>query len=263
MAREVISSRIVRIVQENDIVRSLYLNPVKKIPVPKPGQFFMVWVPGYEEVPMSVSGYYNGIVRISVAAVGKTTERLHRARVGEYVGLKGPLGNGLIVEKKSYLLVGGGYGVAPLIYTAQRIVEMGGKATIIIGARTSGLLLMVNEAKNLGRVFLATDDGSKGFKGTALELAERVLSSESFDVVVVCGPEPLLAGLALYCIKEKIRCMVYAEAYMKCGLGLCGSCVLGKSSIILCKDGPVIDAKLYISAIELRARNRLVKESRP
>mgnify|MGYP000218038419 CR=1 FL=1 len=252
-----ITGRVAKVRTENEIVRSIYIRPLKKIPEPKPGQFFMVWVPGYEEVPMSVSGYDQGVIRISVAKVGETTERLHRIRVGEYLGLKGPLGNGLMVEDKRYLLVGGGYGVAPLVYTMKKIHEVGGEVSIIIGARTRSLLLFEEEASRYGEVYIATDDGSKGYRGTAADLASKILSKSSYDEVVVCGPEPLLVKIATYCMGHNIACRVFAEEYMKCGLGLCGSCTLGNTPIRLCIEGPVIDGELFLSAVkQSNHRNR-------
>ena len=245
------AGNIIDIKDENSIVKSIYIKPKKRVPKPTPGQFFMVWVPRFEEIPLSVSGYYDGVLRFSVAKVGETTRRIHELKKGDLLGLKGPLGNGLKPDKKRYILVGGGYGVAPLVYLMNEIVSVGGKADIIIGARTKDLLLLVDEARRLGTAYLSTDDGSEGFKGTALDLAKEVLSNEEYDVGVVCGPKPLLVGFAEVCVKRKMECYVFAESYMKCGLGLCGSCVLGNSGLLVCRDGPVFNARLFLDAIKI------------
>jgi len=249
MYGEIIPARVVKVMEENKLVKSIFMKPLKGIKKPKPGQFLMVWMPGYEEVPMSISGFFGGVVRISVAAVGETTERMHRVSVGEYLGFKGPLGNGIDVDDGTYLLVGGGYGVAPLVYALYEIKSAGGKGTMIIGARTKELLLFVDEASRYGEVLVSTDDGSYGYRGTAADLAVRLLERKYFDVVIVCGPEPLLINVARYCLDRKIECLVLAEAYMKCGIGLCGSCVLGNSGLQVCRDGPVLEARDYLRAI--------------
>jgi len=249
MIGEIVAAKVVKVIKENRLVCSIYLEPEVKIARPKPGQFLMIWVPEYEEVPMSVSGYYGDIVRITVAAVGETTKRLHQVHVGEYLGIKGPLGNGLELKNIKYLLVGGGYGVAPLIYAMQEIRRIGGKSTIIIGARTKEQLLMVDEAKKIGNVFVSTDDGSYGYEGTAYDLFIDVGDNLDYDEVLVCGPKPLLIKVAKYCVEKNVKCWVFAEEYMKCGIGLCGSCVLGMSSILICREGPVLDAETFVSAI--------------
>lgn len=249
MIGEIISAKVARVVRENILVCSIYLEPEIRIPRPKPGQFLMIWVPEYEEVPMSISGYYGDIVRITVAAVGPTTKRLNKTQVGEYLGIKGPLGNGLELKGIRYLLVGGGYGVAPLIYAMQEIKRVGGKSTIIIGARTKEQLLMVGEAEKYGEVFVCTDDGSYGYKGTAYDFLIDIVDDLEYDEVLVCGPKILLLKVAKYCVEKNIKCWVFAEEYMKCGIGLCGSCVLGTSSILVCREGPVINAETFISAV--------------
>jgi len=248
-SHEIIPAELVRSVRENIQVKSLYLKPIRKFAKPKPGQFVMIWVPDLEEIPMSISGYYGDVFRISVAAVGPTTRKLHSLAIGSLLGVKGPLGNGVEVEKKRYLLIGGGYGVAPLIYAMGEIKRSGGEARMIIGARTKDFLLMVKEAEKLGRVYVSTDDGSEGFHGTALDLAKKILLSETFDEVLVCGPEPLLVGVAKLCLSRGIKCRVFAERYMKCGVGLCGTCVLNGSGLLVCKDGPVFEAEKYLEAL--------------
>lgn len=248
-SKEIVAAEIVKSIKENALVKSIYLRPFKPMIKPKPGQFVMVWVPNLEEIPMSISGFYGDHFRISVAAVGPTTKKLNELPTGTLLGIKGPLGNGLNLGSKKYLLVGGGYGVAPLIYAMSEIKSSGGDAQIIIGARTRDLLLFLDEARKLGKVHISTDDGSEGFHGTALDLAREILSSENFDEVIICGPEPMLIGVSELCISRKVQAYVLAERYMKCGSGLCGSCVLNGSGLLVCRDGPVFDAKVYLTAL--------------
>jgi len=232
---------VIKNVEEAPGINSLYLKPMSKIGKPKPGQFFMVWVPDYEEVPMSVSGLFDEIIRITVAKVGETTSFLTKIDKG-FLGLKGPFGTHIPLSKnKSYLLIGGGYGVAPLIFATHEILEMGGEVSIIIAAKTKKQIIFSNEAEKVGaNVYIATEDGSMGFKGDAIELAERVLREEEFDLIVSCGPLPMLENLArkFYHLRNKI--FLILEEIMKCGMGLCGSCELKGTGILVCKDGPVI-----------------------
>ncbi len=249
---EIIAAKIKKIVKENNFVKSFYLEPVKPLKPPKPGQFFMVWVPGHEEIPISVSGWYpqEGLVRITVAARGATTKAMHRMRGEKFLGLKGPLGNYIEPEKgKRYLLVGGGYGVAPLIFFAQEAANLA-DISIAIGARTKDQLLFVEEARRLrAKVYVATDDGSMGFKGFVTDLVKELLARESFDTIIACGPEEMMLKTAKMALSNNIEVWIIGEEYMKCGIGLCGSCELKGSGIIVCRDGPVLPGRKYIEAI--------------
>jgi len=252
MIGAIVASVIKKITQENKELKSFYLEPMEKLNKPKPGQFFMVWVPGLEEIPISVSGYFNGLIRISVARRGETTSYMHTLKIGDFLGLKGPLGNFITPDpNKKYLLVGGGYGVAPLIFFLQEYKRIGGEEIdIIIGARSKDLLLFENEITiNGARLHVATDDGSKGFKGTTIDLMIRILKEKKFDEILLCGPEKMLVKGSKVAINKGIKAWVLAEEYMKCGIGLCGSCELGKSGLLVCRDGPVFDALTYLKSL--------------
>ena len=249
---EIIAAKICKIIDENPLTKSFYLKPVKPLPQPKPGQFLMVWVPDYEEIPLSVSGYYpeDNIIRITVANRGETTNAMHNLKEGAFLGLKGPLGNFLIPESgKKYLLVGGGYGVAPLIFFIQQAKGVD-EVTLAVGARTRDLLLFLNEAKDLGAsVSVSTDDGSEGFKGYVTELVEKLIREKDFDTIIACGPEEMLKKIAKIGIKSELETWIIAESYMKCGIGLCGSCELGNSGLLVCKDGPIFRGEVYLRAL--------------
>ena len=112
-------AKVIKRVKENVKIVSLYLkvNEVRQV---SPGQFFMVWLPGFEEIPISASGYEEDIVRITVAAVGSTTRALCGVGEGQNLMLKGPIGRGFSLDKgNSYLLLSGGYGAAPIIFAAK------------------------------------------------------------------------------------------------------------------------------------------------
>lgn len=255
MIGTVIASKIKKIRQENKILKSFYLEPMEKMIKPKPGQFLMVWVPGLEEIPISVSGYFNGQIRISVAKRGETTSYMHSLKVGDFLGLKGPLGNFISPDSsKKYLLIGGGYGIAPLIFFIQEYKKVGGnEVDIIIGARSRELLAFENELIEMGtNVHVSTDDGSKGFHGTAIALMKRIVKRRKFDEVILCGPEKMLIYGSKEAIRAGIKAWVLAEEYMKCGIGICGSCELGNSGLLVCRDGPVFDALTYLRSLGVK-----------
>ena len=225
---------IEKVVRENRSVKSFYLRT--DLPPPQPGQFCMVWLPGAEEIPISFSGYWNGIVRLSVARVGETTRKMHLLRKGQRLFLRGPFGRGFRLEGGSFLLVGGGYGMAPLIFAGHTLRKK--KLKFIIGARTREELLFVKEARELGEVCISTEDGSEGERGLATDLLER--ENGSYDWVLTCGPEPMMARVLEFCRKKGWRAQLCLERYMKCGFGLCGSCVLDPG-LRVCVDGPVFE----------------------
>lgn len=252
MIGRIVTSRIEKIRIENKELKSFYLRPLEKINKPKPGQFLMVWVPGFEEIPLSVSGHYNDLIRVTVAKRGKTTIHMHHLKIGDLLGIKGPLGKPIPLHgNKRYLLIGGGYGIAPLIYFLHEYKSSSSKEiNVIIGARSSDLLAFENEAKTLGAiVHIATEDGSKGFKGTAIDLMKQLIDSVKFDIVVLCGPKKMLIKGAEIAVNTGIQAYVVAEEYMKCGIGLCGSCELGNSGLLVCRDGPVFDSHLFLRSL--------------
>ncbi|MEM2878857.1 MAG: dihydroorotate dehydrogenase electron transfer subunit [Candidatus Hadarchaeales archaeon] len=238
---------VIRSVRESPKVVSLYLR-TPKMKVPEPGQFFMVWLPGSEEVPLGASGFENGILRISVAAAGDTTSKMHSLKRNDMLFLRGPFGNGFSLSGKRLLLVAGGYGAAPLIYAAKKISESGKKGTYMIGAKSARELVFTEEAKRLGmKVITATEDGSAGFRGVVTELLQDVLGEEKYSMVLTCGPEMMMYEVVKMCLKAGIAVQASLERYMKCGFGICGSCVLDPVGARVCVEGPVFDGALLIS----------------
>ncbi|MEM0359506.1 MAG: dihydroorotate dehydrogenase electron transfer subunit [Candidatus Hadarchaeales archaeon] len=239
-------TRVEKVVRETPEVVSIHLSsPFPHEPVP--GQFVMVWLPGEEEIPMSVSGWYGRRFRISVAKVGETTSKLQKIGKGEYLGIKGPLGKGFHLEKGPYLLVGGGTGVAPLIFACEKLRKRGEEVKMLIGAKTSSELLFVEEAEKMGaEVEVTTEDGSKGEKGLVTKLFERELSKRTWKILA-CGPEKMLVRIVKECVRKGRKVQVSLERYMRCGVGACGSCVLDPVGWRVCTEGPVFDGKKLLN----------------
>jgi dihydroorotate dehydrogenase electron transfer subunit len=239
-------AKIKKIVVESPTVKSFYLENIG-IDSSMPGQFVMVWQPGQEEVPMSVSDSGDGFIRISVAKKGPTTTELHKLKSCGTLFMRGPFGNGFSLKGKSFLLVGGGYGAAPLIYAAKAISRAKKSCTFLVGAKNKSELLFLKEARETGaRVNFAAEDGSAGHRGKVTELVEPTLTEENFDSILTCGPELMLYEVVRYGLKRKIPVQASLERYIKCGFGICGSCILDPVGLRVCVDGPVFDGALLL-----------------
>ena len=216
----------------------------------RPGQFVMIYVPGLEEIPMSLSTIRpDGLASITVKAVGETTRALQGLSSGDELGVRGPFGHGFELEGRRPLLVGGGTGVAPLMPLVELMTSSGLSPKLIIAAKSRGDLLFLNRAiEALGEenVLVATEDGSMGFKGLATELARAELSRGSYDALYACGREPMLVALLDMALEAGLEAVQFSlERLVKCGMGLCGHCALGPYRV--CSDGPVFDLEMLVN----------------
>ena len=253
--------KIEKIVAESPKVKSFYLEPTGT-KIPQPGQFMMAWLPGWEEVPMSVSDVGPDNIRISVAKEGPTTAEFHKLKKDDTLFVRGPFGSHFLLDASSYLVVGGGYGAAPLIYAAKLISKFGGKITYVVGAKNASELLFLEEARKLkANIHTATEDGSAGHRGLVTELIEQLLGKEHFDSIITCGPERMMHEVVRQGVNRGIRVQASLERYMKCGFGICGSCVLDPLGLRVCVDGPVFDGAILLKT-EFGAQKRDAAGSR-
>ena len=226
----------------------------------KPGQFAMVWLPGVDEVPMSIAHDDGKNLKITFFAVGDMTKALAKLKIGDLVGLRGPFGTHYEWEKGQNLaLVAGGYGAAPMHFVAMEAGKDDCKMDVFIGARSEEHLLYLDELESLKNVTLhiATDDGSRGFKGyNVQELKEMIDSGPKYDQIFACGPEMMLKSVSELSAEHKIPSQLSMERYMKCGYGLCGNCVVDPLGIRLCKDGPVIKNDVCMKITEFGKYHR-------
>ncbi len=200
-----------------------------------PGQFIMVWIPGVDEVPMSLS-HIRQPKGITVKEVGEATRALTAMQKGDRIGVRGPYGRGFISPEGQVLFVGGGVGTASILPAVESFTT--DRSDMIIGALTREELLYVERARRIAdELRVSTDDGSYGFKGTAVGLAQELMQEEEYSMVLGCGPEPMLASLLSLCEKEGLPCQLSLERFMKCGTGLCGSCAI--NGMRVCAEGPV------------------------
>ena len=208
-----------------------------------PGQFLMLWIPGVDEIPLSIMSVEDGQVSVSVKEVGDATRHLHGMKVGETVGLRGPFGNCFSENAGRVLLVGGGTGTAPLLFLAKRLAAKAKHLSFLMGAKTRSELLFLDELGSLcsqKSVVAATEDGTYGLRCLVTEPLEKLLGREKFDVVFCCGPELMVRKVFDLVEKVGVSFEASLERFMRCGIGLCGSCVIGKYRV--CRDGPVFNA---------------------
>ncbi|MDH7478200.1 MAG: dihydroorotate dehydrogenase electron transfer subunit, partial [Candidatus Bathyarchaeota archaeon] len=136
----------------------------------------------------------------------------------------------------------GGTGIAPLYFLAKKLAPKASKLTMVIGAKTRQELLFMEKLKKFcgeEHLLATTDDGSYGFKGLASELSESILAKEKYDAIYACGPEQMIRKAFETAEKAGIGIEVSLERLIRCAIGLCGSCVIGKYRV--CKDGPVFN----------------------
>ncbi len=236
---------IVRRDKENDSTVTLYFRRPPSLVDARPGQFLMVWVPDVDEIPMSISYSGHDTAAITVQVVGEATHALASLHPGDRIGVRGPFGTHFSLDTSSPLVVGGGVGVAPLRFLVHELASQGVQTTVIVAARTSHSLLLYDLPQVSGlRLEVATDDGSMGFHGLAHELAGALMAEGVFDMVYACGPEPMLVSLVRLAEESGTDYQVSLERIMKCGCGICGSCVLDPTGLLVCKDGPVFTSSV-------------------
>jgi dihydroorotate dehydrogenase electron transfer subunit len=189
----------------------------------QPGQFVMAWVPGESEKPFSLS-YENAI---TVKDLGWYSERLLTLEPGDSIWLRGPYGTSFPVQEGAVLL-GGGVGIAALLILAKRAKD----PVILLGGRTAEDIIFLEEFEKVGKVRVATEDGSLGTKGLITDL----LPQEG-KYYCVCGPDKMMAALKPLLPAE--NSFFSLERYMTCAIGLCGQCTCNGYRV--CTDGPVFD----------------------
>lgn len=231
--------------------RVIRVRPLTLSNVPKPAQFFMVWIPGVDEVPLSVADYDadEGLTFIYEVR-GSGTRRLSDLNPGSFIGLKGPLGKPLeVAEGSSVLLVVGGSGVAPAPYITKYLASKGHRFEVVWGVKKKSELFNLGSfMSGVEYLHVATEDCSVGYCGLASELAERLLEKNRYDLVVGVGSKGMLRTLCR--ATGETATYVVLESMVKCGIGLCGSCYLPPTGKLLCVDGPVFRCEEVIEYLE-------------
>lgn len=235
-------NRLIRTNQETEDITTITFSD-KLCSQATPGQYIMIWVPGVREIPMSLSTISSDVVSVTIRSVGDTTRFLSKLKKDDKIGVRGPFGKGYTILGDNSLLVAGGVGVASLKPLVIEMVKIGFKPTFVLGAHNIHQFLFRQFLTNIlkDRLFLATDNGSYGYKGYASSLAREIMDQKKFDSVYTCGPELMMLEVFKDAKSRGIPLQASLERYIKCAVGLCGSCAIGPFRV--CVDGPVFNSE--------------------
>lgn len=223
-------------------------NPKGSLPEMRPGQFAQLRIDESKDTflrrPISLHyvDYMKNEVGFLVQMVGKGTTSLQEKHPGSVLNAILPLGNGFTMPasaEQRVLLVGGGVGIAPLLFMGMEMKKMGARPTFLLGARSKTDLIRLDAYRAQGDVFVTTEDGSEGEKGFVTQ--HSILQTEKFDNIAVCGPKPMMMAMASYARSVATPCEVSLENMMACGLGACLCCVENTvdGNVCVCKEGPI------------------------
>ncbi len=249
---------IEKIIDETPTVRTLVFSDEILSQV-LPGQFAMVWIPGVNELPMSVMiSTEKGKAAFTVRKHGLASTALYSMKVGDQIGVRGPYGNSFTIKHGKLLLVGGGTGLVPLVRLLT-FLEQNDDITIIMGAKAEEEVFFEKLAysilqQNTHNVIVVTEDGTYGESGLVTDVMEKFLKDNTFDAVYTCGPEKMMHKVVQMATQKKIYVEASIERMMKCGMGICGSCCFG--DILACKDGTVFDGQFLLTNKEFGNTHR-------
>lgn len=231
-------------------VYSMWLKTEKIAEKAKPGQFISLYCrDGSRMLPRPISiceiDKNDNALRIVYRVAGKGTEEFSKMSTGGSLEIVGPLGNGFPLKEKKAFLIGGGIGIPPLVELAK---QLSCEKQMVLGYRDT--LFLQEEFKELGNIYVATEDGSYGTEGNVLDvIRENGLDAE---IIYACGPTPMLRAIKEYAMKNDIECWLSLEEKMACGIGACLACVCKSkekdshthvNNKRICKEGPVFRAE--------------------
>ena len=236
---------IEKIIDETPTVRTLVFSD-DVMSNALPGQFAMVWVPGINELPMSIMiSNELGRAAFTVRKHGPASTGLFNVKVGEQIGIRGPYGNSFDLKQGRLLLVGGGTGLVPLIRLLT-FVKPYDDVTVLIGAKSKEEVFFEDLAnrileKNHHRVIVTTDDGTYGEKGFVTNMVDKLVEENHYDGVYTCGPEIMMFKTVQSAQAKGLFVQASLERMMKCGVGICGSCCMGED--LVCRDGTIFEGE--------------------
>ncbi len=228
----------------------LKLTHDEQLPMMSPGQFVEIKVENSPQTMLRrpISIHYvdeqQNQLWLLVACVGEGTRHLARIQSGDRLNCVLPLGTGFTLPSNTeerILLVGGGVGIAPLLYFGKQIKQFGAEPTFLLGGRSASDLLELDLFRRYGNVSITTEDGTLGEKGFVTE--HSILGSRTFTRIVSCGPKPMMMAVARYARQQQVPCEVSLENLMACGLGACLCCVekTTEGHVCVCTEGPVFN----------------------
>ena len=251
MKKYIIDLKVVENRRIHELYTLLIMTPIDGSPLPEmlPGQFVQVAVDGSKTTflrrPISINNVDidNNQLWLLVRNACEGTRALMALKADDNVNVVLPLGNSFGMPfsvNDKILLVGGGVGVAPMLYWGAQLKAKGFTPQFLIGARSAKDVLQLEEFEKIGKVYVSTEDGTKGEKG--LVTTNAVLASK-IDKIYCCGPAPMMKAIAKVAKENAIDCEVSLENMMACGLGACLCCVENtvKGNVCVCTEGPVFN----------------------
>jgi len=248
---------IKHIEQENELTKTFYFAHALSS---KPGQFVMLWLPGIGQKPFAIADSDSNGFCLTIVNRGRFTRKLLTEAQGTPVGIAGPYGNHFANKPNChYVMLAGGYGVAPLYYLAKTISkDKNNYVDFCFGAKTAASLILQKKLQMLPncKLHLATDDGSYGYRGNVTDLLPSLFSSLHHDqtqqrLIVACGPELMLKAVLQFCNQYAIPCQISLERYIKCGVGVCGQCAVDNNGLCICREGPIVSRQVANQVTEL------------
>lgn len=249
---------IEKVVDETPTVRTLVFSD-ERLAEALPGQFAMVWIPGVNELPMSVMvTEQKGKAAFTVRRRGESSTAMYNLKESQQIGVRGPYGNNFDIKDGRILLIGGGTGLVPLLRLA-KFAKPTNDVTILMGSTTKEEVFFEDLAKrilakNKHKVIVTTEDGSYGQKGLVTDILEKLLESEKFDAIYTCGPEIMMHKIVQLANTKGIFVQASLERMMKCGIGICGSCCM--DDVLVCRDGTVFDGEFLKNSKEFGHTHR-------
>ncbi|MCX6269250.1 MAG: dihydroorotate dehydrogenase electron transfer subunit [Bacteroidetes bacterium] len=222
----------------------------EKLPLILPGQFVQALVEDSPSTflrrPFSIHSvdYKKNTLRLMIQVKGEGTRHLASLKTGDHLNLIYPLGNSFSLPfTKDVLLVGGGCGVAPLLFLAQFLSQNNIHPTILLGFRTREEVSEIETYSRYGKVLVMTDDGTEGEKGLVVDHSIFQRERLDFKKIFCCGPDPMMKAVAKIARMHKTDCEVSLENTMACGFGVCLCCVTptDKGNERVCVEGPVFN----------------------
>lgn len=255
--------RIAHIEQQTEYIRTFTFEHTFGA---KPGQYVLCWLPGYDEIPLSVAYDDGHTCKVTFFEIGDFTKQLAQCKVGDLLGFRGPFGTHYTWNAGEHIIVvGGGYGAAPMFFAAHEAVHHGCNIEVILGARSENQLMYVKDFESLphASLHIATDDGTTGFAGRNTALLEKMLQEavdptheRTVDRIFACGPEVMLKVISDIADKYSVPCQLSLVRFIKSGYGACGTSVMDPLGIPLSTHGPVLDNEICKQLTEFGVYSR-------
>ena len=221
------------------------------LPVIKPGQFVNIEVSNSSEIflrrPFSVFevDYDNNILSVIIKILGRGSKRLTESKPGDTLSLVYPLGRHFTYPEPGdrILAIGGGSGLAPMLFLARESGLHAGNVDILIGARSESDHVNMDSYSKYGRMHYTSEDGSRGTKGFVIHHPVFAENLQMYDKVYACGPDGMMKAVAREAKKAGVFCEVSLENLMACGFGVCLCCIepTVRGNICVCTEGPVFN----------------------